>query len=68
MDVHTDVQLSGQCHGADAGSHGTMTRLLAATAATRVSAPAGEASARTSSSCLESLETANSTTRRKIEK
>lgn len=62
MDVHADLQLSGQCHRAVAGSCGTMTRLLADTAAAGVPAAAAEAaaaaSARTSSSCLESRTTA----------
>lgn len=60
MDVHADLQLSGQCHRAVAGSCGTMTRLLADTAAAGIPVAAAEAaaSARTSSSCLESRTTA----------
>lgn len=60
MDVHADLQLAGQCHRAVAGSCGTMTRLLADTAAAGVPAAAAEAaaSARTCSSRLESWTTA----------
>lgn len=60
MDVHADLQLSGQCHGAVADSCGTMTRLLADPAAASLSAAAAEAAAtaRTNSSCLETWTTA----------